>query len=213
MLPLLFKATWLWLCEGLGDLAAAVVGGLSPGLGIPLEGEEPLSFFADVGFPPLGMRLAILDDFLVGSAKESRSSLEVSLSLDFPDLLFSSLSLDVGLLPLVDAFEYEEEEEGALFGAAREEPEPFVGTCLAEALLLMLPHTDPVGIEPSSPHSDRSSSSCRAISVTEGDAREDDRVLIRRNLSSIDLCGPPPPSPPFDPSPLCCRKHSGVGLD
>lgn len=190
-----------------------VDGGLSPGLGIPLEAEEPLSFFADDGFPPLGMRLAILDDFLLGSANESRSSLEVSLSLDFPDLLFSSLSLDVGLVPLVDAFEYEEEEEEALVGAARDDPGVFVGTCLAVALLLMLPHTDPVGVNPSSPHSDRSSSSCRAISATEGDAREADRGLIRRNLSSIDLCGPPPPSPAFDPSLLCCRKHSGAGLD
>lgn len=190
-----------------------VDGSLSPGLGIPLEAEELPSFFADDAFPPLGMRLAILDDFLLVSANESRSSLEVSPSLDFPDLLFSSLSLDVGLLPLVDAFEYEEEEEEALPGAARDDPAVFIGTCLAGALLLMLPHTDPVGVNPSSPHSDRSSSSCRAISVTEGEAREADRGFIRRNLSSIDLCGPLPPSPAFDPSLLCCRKHSGAGLD
>lgn len=179
---------------------------------MPLEAEEPLSFFADDGFPPLGMRLAILDDFLLGSANASRSSLDVSLSFDFPHLPFSSLSLDAGLWPLVDAFEYEEEEE-ALVGAATDDPGLFVGTCLAVALLLMLLHTDPVGGKPSSPHSDRSSSSCRAISATEGEAREADRGLIRRNLSSIDLCGPLPPSPPFDPSPLCCRKHSGAGLD
>lgn len=196
-----------------------VDGCLSPALGIPLEAEEPPSFFADDGFPPLGMRLAILEDFLVGSVNESLSSLEVSLSLDFPDLLFSSLSLDVGLLPLVDTFEYEEEEEEALDGAATDDPGVFVGTCLDVALLLMLPHTDPdaaahrIGVNPSSPHSDRSSSSCRAISATEGEAREADRGLIRRNLSSIDLCGPPPPSPAFDPSLLCCKKHSGAGGD
>lgn len=180
---------------------------------MPLEAEEPLSFFADDGFPPLGMRLAILDDFLLGSANASRSSLDVSLSFDFPDLPFSSLSLDAGLWPLVDAFEYEEEEEEALVGAATDDPGLFVGTCLAVVLLLMLLHTDPAGGKPSSPHSDRSSSSCRAISATEGEAREADRGLIRRNLSSIDLCGPLPPSPAFDPSLLCCRKHSGAGLD
>lgn len=175
---------------------------------MPLETEELPSFFVDDGFPPLGMRLAILDDFLLGSGYASRSSLDGSLSLDFPDRPFSSLSLDVGLLPL-DALEYEEEEDEALVGAVADDPGVFVGICLEVALL----HTDPVGGSPSSPHSDRSSSSCRAISATEGDAREADRGLIRRNLSSIDLCGPAPPSIPFEPSPPCCRKPSEAGLD
>lgn len=179
---------------------------------MPLETEELPSFFVDDGFPPLGMRLAIFDDFLLGSGYASRSSLDGSLSLDFPDLPFSSLSLDAGLLPL-DAFEYEEEEDEALVGAVTGDPVVFVGICLEVALLLTLPHTDPDGGSPSSPHSDRSSSSCRAISATEGDAREADRGLIRRNLSSIDLWGPAPPSIPFEPSAPCCRKPSEAGLD
>lgn len=168
-------------------------GALSPGLGMPLEAEEaPPSFFPDDGFPPLGMRLAILEVFLVGSANDSRSSLGGEQSLeDFPDLLLSSLSLDeaLDLLPL-DAFENEEEGEGeeeVLLGAVRDDAGVLVGICLAVALLLPLLQTDPVGISPSSPYSDRSSSSCRAISATDGDDREADLGLIRRNFSSMDL--------------------------
>lgn len=203
MLPLLFKA--LWLC----GLDVVVVGALSPGLGMPLEAEEaPPSFFPDDGFPPLGMRLAILEVFLVESANDSRSSLGGELSLeDFPDLLLSSLSLDeaMDLLPLADAFEEEGlEEEGVLLGAARDGGVVLVDICLAVALLLPLLHTDPVGVNPSSPYSDMSSSSCRDISDTDGDAREADLGLIRRNFSSMDLWGPPPPADPnFDPSPPC----------
>lgn len=187
-------------------------GALSPGLGIPLDAEELPSFFPDDGFPPLGMRLPILEVFLVGSANDSRSSLGGELSLeDFPDLLFSSLSLDMDLLPLADDFENEEEgeeEEEVLLGAVRDDAGVLVGICLAVALLLTLLHADPVGVSPSSPYSDRSSSSCRAISATEGDAREADLGLIRRNFSNMDLWGPPPPSPTLDPSLPCCRRPS-----
>lgn len=184
-----------------------VEGALSPGLGMPLEAEEPPSFFPDDGFPPLGMRLAILEFFLVGSAN-SRSSLGGELSLeDFTDLLLSSLSLDMDL-----AFENEgegEEEEEVLLGAVRDDAGVLVGICFAVALLLLLPHTDPVGVSPSSPYSDMSSSSCSAMSATDGDAREADLGLIRRNFSSIDLWGPPPPAgPTFDPSLPCGRSPS-----
>lgn len=170
--------------------------------------EAPPSFFPDDGFPPLGMRLAILEVFLVESAKDSRSSLGGELSLDdFPDLLLSSLSLDwaMDLLPLAEAFENEEGDgEEVLLGAVRDDAALLVGICLAVALLLALLHTDPVGVSPSSPYSDRSSSSCRAISATDGDAREADLGLIRRNFSSMDLWGPPPTADPaFDPSPPC----------
>lgn len=189
-----------------------VEGALSPGLGMPVDAEELPSFFPDAGFPPLGMRLAILEDFLVGSANESRSSLGGELSLeDFPDLLLSSLSLDTDLLPLGDAFENEEgeDEEELLLGAARDDVGALVGICLAVALLPLLLHTDPVGVNPSSPYSDRSSSSCRAISATDGDAREADLGLIKRNFSSMDRWGPPPPAgPTFDPSLPCDRSPS-----
>lgn len=185
-----------------------VEGAFSPGFGMPLEADEaPPSFFPDVGFPPLGMRLAILEVFLLGSAKDSRSSLGGELSLeDFPDLLLSSLSLDEAMDLLLDAFENEEgeEEEEVLLGATRDDAVVLVDICLAVALLLPLLHTDPVGVNPSSPYSDRSSSSCRAISATDGDAREADLGLIRRNFSSMDLWGPAlPPDPTFDPSLPC----------
>ncbi len=187
-------------------------GAFSPGLGMPLEAEEPPSFFPDDGFPPLGMRLAILEVFLVGSANDSRSSLGGELSLDFPDLLLSSLSLDIDLLPLADPFENEEdgeEEEEVLLGAVRDDAEVLVGICLAVALLLPLLHTDPVGVNPSSPFSERSSSSCRAISAIDGDDREADLGLIRRNFSSMDLWGPPlPADPTFDPSLPCGKRLS-----
>lgn len=190
-----------------------VEGVLSPGLGMPLEA----SFFPDDGFPPLGMRLAILEVFFVESANDSRSSLGGELSLeDFPDLLLSSLSLDeaMDLLPLAEPFENEEEgeeEEEVLLDALREDVGVFVGICLAVALLLLLLHTDPMGVNPSSPYSDRSSSSCSAISATDGDVREADRGLIRRNFSSMDLWGPPPTADPtFDPSLPCGWRPSGV---
>lgn len=185
-------------------------GALSPGLGIPLEAEEPPSFFPDDGFPPLGMRLAIFELFLVGSVNDSSLGGELSLE-DFADLLLSSLSLETDLLLLPEAFENEEEgedEEEALLGAVRDDVGALVGISLAAALLLVLLHTDPVGVNPSSPYSDRSSSSCRAISATEGDAREADLGLIRRNFSSMDLWGPPPPNPALDPSLPCCRRPS-----
>lgn len=159
---------------------------------MPLEAEEPLpSFFPDDGFPPLGMRLAILDVFLLESANVSRSSFGGESFEDFEDLLLSSLSLfeAMDLLLLADAFEYEVEDEAeeVLLGAVRDDAEVFVDVCLAVALLLPLLHTDPIGVNPSSPYSDRSSSSCRAISTTDGDALEADRGLISRNFSSIDL--------------------------
>lgn len=187
-----------------------VEGALSPGLGMPLEAEEPPSFFPDDGFPPLGMRLAILEFFLMESAN-SRSSLGGELSLeDFPDLLLSSLSLDMDLLPLTFENEGEgEEEEDVLLGAVRDDAGVLVGICFAVALLLLLLHTDPVGVSPSSPYSDMSSSSWRAMSATDGDAREADLGLIRRNFSSIDLWGPPlPADPTFDPSLPCGRSPS-----
>lgn len=163
---------------------------MSPGFGMPVKAEEVLpSFFPDDGFPPLGMRLAILEVFLVESAKDSRSSLGGELSLeDFPDLLLSSFSLDgaADLLPFAD---FDNEEE-VLLGAVRDEAGFLVDICLAVALLLLLLHTDPVGVNPSSPYSDRSSSSCKAISATDGDAREADRGLIKRNFSSMDLWVP-----------------------
>lgn len=177
---------------------------------MPVEG----SFLPDDGFPPLGMRLAILEDFFVESPNDSRSSLGGEDSLeDFPDLLFSSLSLDevMDLLTLAEPFENEEEgdeEEEALLDALREDVDVFVGICLAVALLLLLLHTEPMGVNPSSPYSDRSSSSCSAISATDGDDREADRGLIRRNFSSMDLGGPPPTT--FDPSLPCGCRPSGV---
>lgn len=183
-------------------------GALSPGFGMLLEAEgAPPSFFPDDDFPPLGMRLAILEDFLLESANVSRSSLGGELSFpDFPDLLLSSLSLlgAMDLLPFAEAFENEEEDEDVLLGAVRDDAGVFVGICLAVALLLPLLHTDPVGVNPSSPYSDRSSSSCRAISAIDGDTLEADLGFIRRNFSNIDLWGGATPEPTFDPSLPCC---------
>ena len=57
-----------------------VEGALRPGLGIPLEAEgKALSFLPAAGFPPLGMRLAILEVFLAGSTSASLSSLDEGL--------------------------------------------------------------------------------------------------------------------------------------
>lgn len=167
---------------------------------MPLEDEEVLpSFFPDDAFPPLGMKLAIFEVFFVESAKVSRSSFGGELSLkDFPCLLLSSLSLHgvKDLLPL--AFEDE-----VLLGAERDAAGVFAGICLVVALLLLLLYTEPVGVSPSSPYSDRSSSSCRAISAIDGDALEAERGLIRRNFSNIDLWGEGTPDPTFDPSHPC----------
>lgn len=153
------------------------------------------------------MRLAILEDFLLESANDSRSSLGGDVSFeDFPDLLLSSLSLDTAMdrLLLAEALEKEGDEEEVLLGAAREEAGVLVGICLAVALLLPLLHTEPVAVSPSSPYSDKSSSSCRAISATDGEVREADLGLIRRNFSSMDLWGPPPTADTaLDPSPPC----------
>lgn len=138
-------------------------GALRPGLGIPLP-----SFFPDVGFPPLGMRLPIFEVFLAAvSPKESRSSLggELSLEYDRLDLLFSSLSLeaDLLLLPLpLDDFENEEEEEEegeALFGGVREDTVVLLATCFAGVLAAVLLQAGTAGKGQSSPYSDRSSSS------------------------------------------------------
>lgn len=206
MLPLLFKVAWFWFW----DFVAVVDGALSPGFGMPLEAEEePLSFFPDDDFPPLGMRLVILEAFLVESTGVSRSSLEGQLSLEyFPDLLLSSLSLHgaVGRLPLAEAFEYEGElfEDEVLLDAGREDAGVFVGICLDVTLLLPLQDSGPVGTRLSSPYSDRSSSSWRAISAIDGDALEADRGLMRRNFSSIDLWGGATPDPTLDPSLPCC---------
>lgn len=176
-------------------------GALSPGLGMPLEA----SFFPDDDFPPLGMRLAILEVFFAESAKVSRSSFGGELSLeDFPGLLLSSLSLhgvkDLPPLPFEDE---DMDEDEVLLGAERDDAEVFVGICLAVALLLPLLHTEPVGVSPSSPYSDRSSSSCRAISAIDGDALEAERGLIRRNFSNIDLWGGGAPGPTFETSLPC----------
>lgn len=181
-------------------------GTLSPGFGMPLEAEEVLpSFFPDDAFPPLGMKLAIFEVFFVESVKFSCSSFGGELSLeDFPCLLLSSLSLHgvKDLLPLALEDEKMDEDE-VLLGAERDVAGVFAGTCLAVALLLPLLHIEPVGVNPSSPYSDRSSSSCRAISAIDGDALEAERGLIKRNFSNIDLWGEGTPDPTFDPSHPC----------
>lgn len=112
-------------------------GALSPGFGMPLEEDELLvSFFADEGFPPFGMRLAILEFFLLDSDDDSRSSLGGELSFaGFPDLLLSSLSLDdaIDLLPFAEDFEYDDEE--VLLGAVMEGVWVLGGVCLAGVLV------------------------------------------------------------------------------
>lgn len=154
-------------------------------MGMPLEaGAGPPSFFPDEDFPPLGMRLAILDVFLLESTKVSSLDGELSLE-DFPDLLLSSLSLGGAAVRPLLAEDLEKDEDGdeVLLGGLSEDGGVLLGVCLTAALL----HTNPGGVAPSSPYSDRSSSSCRAISATDGDARDADLGLIRRNLSSMDL--------------------------
>lgn len=129
---------------------------------MPLEAGSALSFFAAVVFPPLGMRLAILEAFLAGS--EVTSSLGGVLAL-FLLLLLSSLGWGKDLLAFL-----------LLLTA-------IVVVVLALAVFLFEGVGDGVGIlpgglghvPPSSPYSDRSSSSCKAI-----------RVLTSLNFSSID---------------------------
>lgn len=167
------------------------------------------------------MRLPIFEVFFTAvSLKESRSSLagELSLEKDRPDLLFSSLSLETDLLlptlPLEDFDNEEEEEEGeALFGGVREDAVFLLATCFDGPPAAVLLHSRLVGAGLSSPYSDKSSSSWRAISATEGDARDADLGLISRNLSSMDRCGqpPPPPSPNFEASLPSEEEPVGLG--
>lgn len=174
--PLLFKA---WFCDWFWDLDEVTEGTLSPGLGMPVEEavEVLVSFFADDVLPPFGMRLAILELFLTDSDNGSSLGDEMSFE-DLPDLLLSSLSLGGAavLLPLAEDLEYDVEE--VLVGAAMD-VWVLGGCCLVGAGL--------VAVRPSSPYSDRSSSSCRAISTTDGETLEPARGLISLNLSSMDL--------------------------
>lgn len=129
---------------------------------MPLETGSALSFFTAVGFPPLGMRLAILEAFLAGS--EVISSLGGVLAL-FLFLLLSSLGWGSDLFTFL------------LLLAA------IVVMEFTLAVFLFEGEGDGVGtlpgglghVPPSSPYSDRSSSSCRAI-----------RVLTSRNFSSME---------------------------
>lgn len=136
-----------------------------------LEAGIALSFFTEAVevLLPLGMRLAILELFFVGSTITG-SSLGGVLALLF--VLFLS-SLGCGrdlLLWFLLLF---------LLGGAKEGMEVF--PCCLE-----IPQGG-VGLHmPSSPHSDRSSSSCRAISATEGEVLDADRGLMRRNFSNME---------------------------
>lgn len=129
---------------------------------MPLEAGSVLSFFAAVGFPPLGMRLAILEVFL--AASEITSSLGGVLALIL-FLLLSSLGWGKDLLAFLLLL-------AAIFVVV-----------LALVVFLFEGEGDGVGILPvglgydptSSPYSDRSSSSCKAI-----------RVLTSLNFSSIE---------------------------
>lgn len=156
-----------------------VEGVLSPGLGIPLEGdvEVLVSFFAADVLPPFGIRLAILEDFLEDSDEGSSLGDDVSFEV-LLDLLLSSLSLEGAVVLLMFPEDLECDVEEVLVGV---ETECWVleGGCLAGAGLII--------VTPSSPYSDRSSSSCRAISTTDGDTLEPARGLISLNLSSMDL--------------------------
>lgn len=144
-------------------------------MGIPLEGAALLvSFFADDDFPPFGIRLAIFELFL---SDEVVSSLGDESFLS--DLLFSSLSLEGAndLLPFAEDFEYDDEEE--------EEEEDLLGAVMV--WVLGAGCLDGALLGGSSPYSDMSSSSCSAISTTEGDTLEPALGLISLNFSSMDL--------------------------
>lgn len=129
---------------------------------MPLEVGSALSFFAAGVFPPLGMRLAILEAFFPGS--EVTSSLGGVLAL-LLFLLLSSLCWGKDLLTFLLLLT-------AIFVAV-----------LALAVFLFEGEEDGVGILAgglghvplSSPYSERSSSSCKAI-----------RVLTSLNFSSIE---------------------------
>lgn len=183
--------TWVWGC------LVVAWGAFNPGLGIPLEGVgravlspllPPVGFVdppAATDFPPLGIRLAILEDFLPVSA-DPEGSLPSSfggvLALPPFPLLLSSFSLvwvmDLPLPaePLPDPLAVEKEEVDAWAACmpAGDEAPPSRLTGKG------------AGGQISSPYSDRSSSSCSVISAMEGDVREAERGLIRRNLSSME---------------------------
>lgn len=128
---------------------------------MPLEAGTALSFFAAVVFPPFGIRLAILEAFLADSEVPSSLGGVVALLLF---LFLSSLGWGKDLFAFL------------LLLAA------IVVVALALAVFLFESEWDGVVIlpgglghvPPSSPYSDRSSSSCRAICV-----------LTSRNFSSM----------------------------
>lgn len=174
-----------------------------------------LSFLPAAGLPPLGMRLAILEVFLDGSTMGSRcSSLGGVLALPPLLLLLSSFSLGWGRDLLVPPLEGDEPFTEPLLAAAREGGEAVLASCLV--LLLLLVHIDDVGsvmLSPSSPYSDKSSSSCKAISATDGEVRAAERGLIIRNLSSMDLWEAPPlaTEPDLGASVMGVRRRSEAG--
>lgn len=141
---------------------------------MPLEAGIALSFFTEAVdvLLPLGMRLAILEPFLEGSTITA-SSLGGVLALLLV-LILSSLSLGCGkdlLLWFLQLL--------VLFGGAKEDAGVF--PCCFE-----IPQGG-VGLQvPSSPNSDKSSSSWRAISATEGEVLDADRGLMSRNFSNME---------------------------
>lgn len=138
---------------------------------MPLEAGIALSFFTEAVdcLLPLGMRLAILEPFLEGSTITG-SSLGGVLALLLV-LFLSSLSLGCGkdlLLWFLQLL--------VLFGGAKEDAVVF--PCCFE-----IPQG---GVGPSSPNSDKSSSSWRDISATEGEVLDADRGLMSRNFSNME---------------------------
>ncbi len=166
----LVAGTLGWLAAGL----AVAVGAFRPGLGMPLEAGIALSFFTEAVdvLLPLGMRLAILEPFLEGSTITG-SSLGGVLALLLV-LFLSSLSLGCGkdlLLWFLQLL--------VLFGGAKEDAGAF--PCCFD-----IPQGG-VGLQvPSSPNSDKSSSSWRDISATEGEVLDADRGLMSRNFSNME---------------------------
>lgn len=178
LLSLVLSAVVTGTLAALGCITAGLVvavGAFKPDLGMPLEAGIALSFFTEAEvLLPLGMRLAILELFFVGSTITG-SSLGGVLALLFV-LFLSSLSLGCGkdlllwFLLLLAMF---------LFGGAKDGMDVF--PCLFE-----IPQGG-VGLHmPSSPHSDMSSSSCRDISATDGEVLDADRGLMRRNFSNME---------------------------
>lgn len=175
-------------------------GAFRPGLGMLLEAGIALSFFTEVAdvLLPLGMRLAILEPFFEVSTITG-SSLGGVLAL-FLVLFLSSLSLGCGkdlllwFLQLLD-----------LLGDAKADAEGF--PCCFE-----IPQGG-VGLQvPSSPYSDKSSSSWRAISATEGEVLDVARGLRIRNFSNMERWLP---GADFEASVIGGRRRSddegGVG--